>query len=427
MSAEDERLAARRELDEINKKYRDSFVHMEEEAKSELGQEIVKLAIVWGEENPDDLEYMLTLAKGVERLAFDYSLPNPLFYEALGRIGKPETIPWLKDTIASCIKQRLCFYLEEMFGALLQIDDIESQKAIESLLRKPKRNRLVIAFVNALKENPKPDYIATVVKLAEAGHTYRLDTILVRMVRESEVSLLPLLTNKKRQVKETALMALRILSHEYYNDDIIHQLKLIVENEREHIFNRYQSAEILKELEIEVPTRFRDRPKSNTSDNLPRLINGILHPEVRDETWADEEIVLVPLVRSTEDKIRFDFRFALASLFVDVRIWQGYFWDVFHMGVTFRRKFWPRNKYKIVGLTRATRFESDWFAEDFLQSNLDTILTRILIDHMNARGDVYQRYIRTINKAVREGGELVIRGTPTWELDEEKLMSQGGR
>lgn len=416
--------ASRKELDEMNERYR-QVAFLSDEERHNLEQEIVKFAVTWGRGNQDDLEYLFALASGATSPhVLGLAAENPLFYEALGRLGDSVVVPLLKKALKSCDKKRrICFHVKDMFRALILMDDERAFQAVESLLKNPRKSKLTHDFVNALEELPRQRYLPMIISLAKSGLTFKLDFILARMAEQSRIAFAKLLRDKNDKVRYVAANALLRLPDEHLDESTLEILNRIVENRKEDILTRSKAAEILKRIGMEIPSLFRDRPQRNVSSNLQRFVRGILYPNERPDDWALEEIVEL---RYPDDSARITIRHLIGMPHADIKVWRGCFWDVFHMGFQFSKNLLPRGTYKVVGLTRATRFESKALRPDYIIERLDLILIGIVNEIVSERGEEYTRIINTINTAIAEGRSLMVKGRPTWEVDWDKIREQGG-
>jgi len=414
----------RKELDTLNQRYQETMEIPEKDRKP-AEEQIVQRAMDWGRRNPHDLPYLLGLAQGLPKPdTLPHPFENPLFYEALGRLKNPAIVPMLAAAIKSCDRKQVsCFYVKQMFRALIMIDDELARSAVGSILKAPKKSRLTFDFVQALMEVPDSSYLPIVVKIAESGFTYQLDAVLALMAKKPSLPFQKLLEHKSEHVRGVAIEALKLLSKEHLDSSILQSLKRIVRDREEDIVLRSQAADLLKSMGMEVPAQFRDHPKTNVTGDIRRFVTGVLHPETRGDDWAMQEIVEL---KYQEDKARVTLRYSLEILFADVKIWRGCFWDVFHMGFNLSKIAFSRDSYRVVGITRATRFQSEPVSENYLLEHLDETLIRIVNKHVKAQGAEYDKMISTINEAIRDGRSLLIMGKPTWETDEEKLRRQGG-
>ncbi len=419
MNHQDDDKKNRDELEELNKQYRSAWGISEQRRKEE---EILKSIVGWGKRNPDDLEYLFKRAQGKGTDSrFGIASENPLFYLALGEIGNPIAVPWLEKALKSYSKKILSLCIDEMLQALIQIEDDSSFEAISRLLKKPKKTRLTARFLSVIDDVPNPRFLPIIMKIAESGITYRISLILVRMSENYDVPFLEYLNSKNKYVRTVAVEALRI-SRKEMDSNILLSLESLVAKRNEDILTRSTAAEILQENGVEVPLRFRKRKHQNVSDNIARFVEGLLFPERRNDTWALEEIVNL---QYEKDLVRVSLRYSILP-FAEIKIWRGCFWDVFKMGFSFSKPFFSGGKYKVIGMVRATNFESKLLEVDYLISNLDRVLVSIVNGIVKSRGESYMATMETINQAIRTGNMLLFKGQQTWEVDKEKIQEQGG-
>lgn len=411
----------REELDELNSRYFNLYRAPKEDREA-IEAEILEAVIEWGKKNPDDLEFLFELAQGTgANFGIAHIDENPLLYLALGRIGNPSAVPLLEKSLKSCSKKGLCLYAKEMFQALLYVDDDSAFNAVSRLLKKPKKTNLTARFLYAIKEVPRPRFLPILKKIAEKGITYQLDLILAEMSMHYQVPLLDYLESKNRHIRRVAVDTL-IISKNAVTPEILTSLKKLVNKKNEDILTRSYAADILKGNGIEVPSRFRDRKNRNITSNMERFVKGLLFPEKRTDDWALEEIVDL---RYQDDLLRVQLRYAIMP-FAETKIWRGCFWDVFKIGFGFSKPLFSGGKYKVVGMTRATNFESKPLEPEYLIKNLDKVLVRIVSEIVESRGEPYKAAMRTINQAIRTGSTLLIKGQQTWEVDLDRIEKQGG-
>ena len=412
---------SRKELDELSHRYRNLY-RVPEEDRETVEAEILEAIIDWGKKNSGDLGYLFQLAQG-KGASFGVARVDelPLLYIALGKIGNPDVVPLFKELLRSCSRKRICLYANEMFQALISINDSSAVNAISDLLKKPKKSNLTAQFLNAIKEVPSPNFLPILIRIAESGITYQLDLILAKMSVSNRVPFLDYLESKNKHVRWVAVEALRI-SENAITPEILASLKKIANKKNEDILTRSYAADILKESGMEVPSRFRDRVDRNISNNLERFVEGLIFPEKRSDSWALEEIVDL---RYDDDMVRIQLRFSIMP-FAEIRIWRGCFWDVFKMGFSFSKPMFSGGRLKVIGMTRATNFESEPFEIEYLTRNLDRILERLVNQIVESRGESYKMTMETINQAIRSGSTLLIKGQQTWEVDWDKIEKQGG-
>jgi hypothetical protein len=406
------------------------YGYAEDDKDDPKRQEILEAAIQWGKKYPQYLEdlFLFAVGESSSRL-WGSSLGNPVLIEALGHFSDPQIIEMIKKRLEKRAKGEIQFFTRDLISALLMMDGDEPIKAMSSLLKKPKKNKILFDFLMALEDNPRTEYLDTILNIIEkAGSVYKGIFILSAMAESNRVPFEELLAHKSKSVRRAALETLNVVPERFLTERILNQIQVIVDKPREDLLVRSYAADVLKRSGRQVPPRFRDRPLHNESDDLKRLVHGVLFPSNRPDDWALTESV--PR-RYEGDGFRANIStFSIGQMQADVLVWRGCFWDQYAMGVWLRKERWPSTKYRVAGICRGRDYLSKSFALSYIEERLDWILIGLIDEFANFAGDEYERTIRYMNRLIASN-EVEQAGNLSalmrfWHLDPSKINEQGG-
>jgi hypothetical protein len=419
-----------RSVEELRTIAQSRYRYAEDNKDDPKRQETLEAAIQWGKKHPQYLKdlFLFAVGESSSRL-WGSSLGNPVLIEALGHFSDPRIIEMIKKRLEKRAKGEMQFFTKDLISALLLMDGDKPIKAMSSLLKKPKKNKILFDFLWALEDNPKIEYLDIILSIIEkAGWVYKGIFILSAMAESNRVPFEKLLAHRSKNVRRAALETLNVVPEQFLTERILNQIQVIVDKPREDLMVRSYAADVLKRSGRQVPLCFRDRLLHNESDDLKRLVHGVLFPSNRPDDWALTESV--PR-RYEGDGFRVNIStLPLGQMHADVWVWRRCFWDQYVMGVWLRKERWPSTKYRIVGVCRSRDFLSKSFTLSCIEERLDWILIGLVDGFTNSAGAEYERTIRYMNRLIAsnevEHAENLSALMRFWHLDPSKINEQGG-